>query len=95
MSERVVYLLYAEDGATLVYAGVDTEEYEQRRRELEPRYAGSLLGRRRTGRSEQWVVRCYFRAEPPPSFIAHRRQSFPYGLAWEPSEHAAEAADGA
>ena len=91
-----MYLLYVDDGATLVYAGRSAEEYERLSRELSPHYAGSLVGRRRTGRHEQWVVRSFFRAAPPPSFIAQRRQGFPYGLTWEPAGpgRTAEAADG-
>ena len=95
MTQTLVYLLYEDDGATLVYAGMDEDEYERRRRELAPRYAGSLVGRRRTGRVEQWVVRSYFRAQPSSAFIASRRHGFPYGLTWEPADDSAQdAADG-
>ncbi len=91
----MVYLLYADDGATLVYAGPDAEEYERRCRELEQQYAGSVVGRRQAGRAEQWLVRAFFRAQPAPSFIAQRRR-FPHDLVWEPSscDQAADAADG-
>lgn len=97
MDTTVVYLLYGDDGATLLYAGTDGGRYEQLRASHAQHYAGSLVGRRRTGRREQWVVRTLFRAPPAAAFIAQRRQGFPYGLAWEAAgteEAAVEAADG-
>ncbi len=92
----MVFLAYEDDGATLVYAGDDADTYARLCRELAPRYAGSLVGRRRTGRVEQWEVRSYFREPPSTAFIASRRHGFPYGLVWEPAAGSAEdAADGA
>lgn len=93
VSATLVYLLYAEDGATLIYAGTDAEEYQRLCRELACRYAGSLVGRRMAGRAEQWEVRSFFRAQPSPRFIADRRR-FPHSLTWEPAgSQAAGAAD--
>ncbi|MBI2761449.1 MAG: hypothetical protein HYX51_08500 [Chloroflexi bacterium] len=85
VSVATVYLLYADDGATLVYAGEDADTCDQHRAALEAEYAGSLIGRRAVGPTEQWVVRSYFRTEPPPTFIAQRRGNFRFHLAWEPS----------
>ena len=85
METQTVYLVYADDGASLLYAGTDVETYHRLSAELGRTHAGSLIGRRRTGRVEQWVVRSFFRAQPSPAFIAGRRQGFPYGLVWEPS----------
>ena len=89
------YLLYADDGATLVYAGPDAAEYERRCRELARRHAGSIVGRRQAGRAELWLVRAFFRAQPSTAFVAGRRR-FPHSLEWEPSPSpaAADAADG-
>jgi hypothetical protein len=90
----MVYLLYTDDGATLVYAGLDAAEYDRLSRKLAAGHAGSLIGRRRTGRTEQWVVRAFFRERPSPAFIASRRHGFPYGLEWEPATGMEQAADG-
>lgn len=84
VSDGTLFLVYAEDGARLVYAGDDPTAYERCCAALASEYAGSLLGRRRVG-PEQWVVRAFFREEPSSTFIARRRESFPYGLTWEPS----------
>jgi hypothetical protein len=89
VSEGTLFLVYAEDGARLVYAGDDPAEYERRCAALAAGYAGSLVGRRRVG-PEQWVVRTFFREPPTPAFIARRRESFPYGLTWEPSPPATD-----
>jgi hypothetical protein len=79
------YLLYAEDGATLIYAGPDAAEYERRCRQLAVEYAGSLKGTRSAGRHQQWEVRAYFRARPPRDFVERRRQLFRFRLDWEPT----------
>lgn len=84
VSETVLFLVYAEDGARLAYAGENPVEYERCCAALATGHAGSLVGRRRVG-PEQWVVRAFFREPPPPAFIARRRENFPYGLTWEPS----------
>ncbi|MFN8556171.1 MAG: hypothetical protein U0531_02060 [Dehalococcoidia bacterium] len=84
MNPATVYLLYDNDGATLVYVGPDEEAFERESRALAPRYAGSLLGRRQAGRAEHWVIRAFFHKEPSPEFI-HTRRRFPYNAVWEPS----------
>ncbi len=89
VSGGTLFLVYAEDGARLVYAGDDPAEYERRCAALAAGYAGSLVGRRRVG-PEQWVVRAFFREQPAATFIARRRENFPYGLTWEPSSLAAD-----
>ena len=85
VSVATIYLLYADDGATLVYAGEDEDTCGRHRATLEAEYAGSLVGRRAVGPTEQWVVRSYFRTEPSPTFIAQRRGNFRFHLVWEPS----------
>jgi len=84
VSEGTLFLVYAEDGARLVYAGDDPAEYERRGAGRAASDAGARGGRGRVGR-EQGVVRPVFREPPTPAFIARRRESFPYGLTWEPS----------
>ena len=91
MSATLLYLLYADDGARLVYAGTDADEFERRSRELAAGHAGALTGRRRAGRGEQWLVRAYFRTPPTREFIAQRRR-FPHDLTWEPADQARDAA---
>jgi hypothetical protein len=94
VSAAEIYLVYAEDGATLVYAGEDAAVAEAHCRALAAHYAGSLIGRRNVGPVETWVVRCFFRAEPSATFIAQRRANFRFSLTWEPACPEAEAADG-
>lgn len=86
----LAFLLYADDGARLVYAGHDRDQYERHCRALTEHHAGSLTGRRPVGK-EQWLVRSYFVAEPPASFIASRRGYYQFKLTWEPVESAGEA----
>lgn len=79
-----LYLLYADDGATLIYAGQDAETYARHCRELATTHAGALRGTRAVGRSQQWDVRAFFRTPPPPDFIALRRHFYRFRLDWEP-----------
>lgn len=83
METATIYLVYSDDGALLRYAGQDEAAYDAACAELAPAYAGSLVGRRAVGPTEQWIVRSYFRAEPSPAFIAARRGSFRFRLDWE------------
>ncbi len=84
MSETVVFLVYADDGAAFVYAGEDVTACERHCAALAATHAGAIVGRRQVG-PERWVVRAYF-VEPPPDEVLHgRRHGFPYGLTWEPS----------
>ena len=75
------FLLYADGGARLLYAGADEAEYHRLCHEAAAEHAGALVGRRRTG-PEYWEVRCYFASRPDDHFIAQRRHAFPYGLGW-------------
>ncbi len=77
-----MYLLYAEDGVRLDYAGGDSEEFERRSCLLSAGHAGALTGRRRVG-PERWHVRAFFRARPTDDFIARRRHAFPFGFGWQ------------
>lgn len=80
-----VYLLYADDGATLVYAGTDAAEFERRAAALTERHAGSLTGRRSVGVGEEWTVRAFFRERPPQRFIDARKGFFRFRLDWTPA----------
>lgn len=84
-----LYLLYADDGATLTYAGPDADEYCRLSAELASRHVGSLTGTRPVGRAQEWEVRCFLRAEPAADFIAQRRHFFRFRLDWDSWDEAA------
>jgi hypothetical protein len=79
------YLVYADDGAALVYSGTDADEYVAHCRNLGATHAGSLWGTRAVGRSQQWHVRAFFLAPPPPDFVEQRRHFYRFRLDWEPA----------
>ena len=85
VNPTTVYLLYADDGARLVYAGTDAGACERHCRELAVTHAGALRGTRAVGRAQQWDVRAFFHAPPPPDFIAQRRHFYRFRLDWEPA----------
>ena len=80
----VRYLVYAEDGAGLVYSGTDAAAYAAAREELARSHAGALVGQSMMGR-ERWIVVSYHRAAPDEQFVKRRRQGGLLGLTWEPS----------
>jgi hypothetical protein len=79
----VRYLVYDEDGAGLVYSGVDEAAYTAARQTLARNHAGALVGQCMMGR-ERWVVVSYHRAPPDEQFVKRRRQGGLLGLTWEP-----------
>lgn len=78
------YLVYADDGAAIVYSGVDDAVYRDVREGLDREYGGALVGQCMAGR-ERWVIVAYFRNEPPADQIKRRREGGLLGLAWEQS----------
>ena len=88
MDKAIIFLVYSDDGATLRYVGEDQAASAAVGAALMADHAGSLVGRRAVGPTEEWVVRSYFHAEPDAAFIAARRGSFRFRLDWEPAEDA-------
>ena len=81
------YLVYGDDGATLVYSGGDEAEYQAARAQLDTTHAGALVGQSMMGR-ERWVIVSYYHARPDDLFVSRRRGGGLLGLAWEPSDAA-------
>lgn len=76
------YLVYAADGADLIYSGTDAAEYQAARRLAAGSHAGSLTGQSFQGR-DRLILTCYFRVEPSPDAVRRRREGGLLGLAWE------------
>jgi hypothetical protein len=81
------YLVYAADGAELIYSGTDHAAYEAARQAATAGHSGSLTGQCFQGR-DRLIVTCYFRSEPAPEAVRRRREGGLLGLAWEPVDAA-------
>ena len=81
------YLVYGDDGATLVYSGGDEAEYHGARARLAATHAGALVGQSMMGR-ERWLIVSYYHTRPDDLFVSRRRGGGLLGLAWEPSDAA-------
>ncbi|MGH2587973.1 MAG: hypothetical protein ACRDJE_23890 [Dehalococcoidia bacterium] len=78
------YVVFRDGGATLVYSGADTAEYEAVRRLLDAEHAGAVVGMSMMGR-ERWVIVAYHTQAPNGDYIRRRREGGLFGLAWEPA----------
>ena len=81
----VHYLVYAADGAELVYSGADEAAYRAARADLAGTHAGALVGQYMMGKA-RLIIAAYFHAEPSPEAVRRRREAGLLGLAWEPQQ---------
>ncbi|HZU76833.1 MAG TPA: hypothetical protein VFA70_08725 [Dehalococcoidia bacterium] len=77
------YLVYADNGARLVYSGADPHECEEVCRQLAARSAGHVSGYQFVGR-QRFDVRAYFDQEPSALFMALRKRRDLFDFAWHP-----------
>jgi hypothetical protein len=78
------FVVYGDDGSTLVYSGTDEGEYTAARRTLDATHAGALVGQSMMGR-ERWIIAAYHHELPDELHIRRRREGGLLGLTWEPA----------
>src|SRR5947209_7664732 len=82
-SPERIYLVYADNGMKLVYAGDDRSACEQVCSSLARTAAGHVSGFQFVGR-QRYELRAYFDAAPPDSFLATRLKGELFDFAWHP-----------
>jgi len=78
------YLVFGDDGATLVYSGTDEAGFTAARCLLDQSHAGALVGQSMMGR-ERWIIVAYHTRRPDDAYIKRRREGGLLGLTWEAS----------